>query len=436
MSRFERRIVITGVGLIGPLGNSSQSLWDALIHGKSGVAHLSRVPTNFLSTKIGGEARGFTGDISEFGELEKGTKRSIKKGLKLMCREIQMGVAASQLAIADAQLDLPNLDPNRIGTMFGSDYIMTMPEEYLSGIRTCIGDDGKFDFSVWAEKGIPEVEPLWLLKYLPNMPASHVAIYNDLRGPSNSLTVREASSNLSVSEAFTTLNRGIADIMIAGSTGSKIHPLRTVHVALQEPLAVGDEDPASACRPFDVDRKGAIIGEGAGVVVLEELNHATQRGATILGEVVGYASGSACDAHGHADYETVVTHTLKNCLKSGDLTPDQLGHVHAHGLSTTDCDLGEAKAISNVMGDVKVPVVAAKSHMGNLGAGSGMVELIASLLAFQHDQLFPILNLDQLDPACPIHPVVEVSKPGDSFININVTPQGQASAIAVRRFQG
>ena len=237
MSNSDRRVVITGMGIISPLGNSCADLWAAVSQGGSGVDLIQRLPTEHLPSDVGGEARQFTGNIDEFGELDKKVKRAIKKGLKLMCREIQMGVAASQLALADAGLGPESYDPDRIGTMFGSDYIITEPFEYARGVKNCLAADGQFNFASWAEHGLTEVEPLWLLKYLPNMPASHVAIYNDLRGPSNSITVREASAYLAIAEATKTIQRGSADIMVAGATGSRIQLLRTIHLSLQEQLA-------------------------------------------------------------------------------------------------------------------------------------------------------------------------------------------------------
>ena len=152
--------------------------------------------------------------------------------------------------------------------------------------------NGEFDFTRWGNVGLQQVEPLWLLKYLPNMPASHVAIYNDFRGPSNSITLREASSNLSVAESVTTIRRGAADAVLAGSTGSRVHPLRTLHCSMQEQLAEKGQQPETASRPFDSGRTGMVIGEGAGVLILEELECALARGATIHGEIVGYGSST------------------------------------------------------------------------------------------------------------------------------------------------
>ncbi len=437
MAQTDRRVVITGMGLISPIGNSPDALWDSLAQRRSGVKPLTNLPTDHFPSDFGGECTDFTGTIEDFGPLEKNLQRSIKKGLRLMCRDIQLGVAAAQLALADAGLQPGSVDPNRIGTLFGSDYIITSPVDFAAGIRNCLGENGKFHFQQWGEYGLSQVEPLWLLKYLPNMPASHVAIYNDLRGPSNSLTVREASANLAISEAATIIQRGSADIMVSGATGTRIHPLRTVHIVLQEQLAdrhtaSAEGDPARACRPFDKHRTGMVLGEGAGVLILEELSVAEQRGATILGEVIGYGSSCVANRKGVADYRTAFTNVLSGALETSGLKPEQVGHIHAHGLSSPKCDSEEAFAINEVMGNT--PVTAAKSYMGNLGGGSGIVEIAASVMALNKGQLFPILNCESLDEQCPVSAVCGNDTPaGDSFINMNITPQGQASSVLIRK---
>ena len=434
MTNSKRRVVITGMGLITPLGHSADSLWNAISHGQSGVRALTAIPADHLPSDIGGECQDFDGTIGNFGELEKKLQRSIKKGLKLMCRDIQLGVAAAQLALADAGINSESAEPERIGTLFGSDYIMTSPAEFATGIKNC-SVESKFDFSNWGQHGLTEIEPLWLLKYLPNMPASHVAIYNDLRGPSNSLTVREASANLALGEATAIIQRGTADVMVAGATGSRIHPLRAVHQSIQEQLAIRDTqaaggDPAKACRPFDADRTGVVLGEGAGVMILESLESAEKRGATIHGEILGYGSSSVASRNGVANYRIAIENVILGSLETAGMSADQIGHVHAHGLSTSRCDAEEASAIKETLGPV--PVTAAKSYFGNLGAGSGVIELAASLMAQKAGPLFPVLNCENLDPACPINAVRGNETPaGASCLNLNVTPQGQASSLLV-----
>jgi 3-oxoacyl-[acyl-carrier-protein] synthase II len=397
---------------------------------------MSVLPPDSLPISFAAEARQFRGKIDDFGPLDKERKKAIRKGLKVMCRECLMGVASAQLALTDAGIDLSQTDPHRIGVVFGSDYMLTVAEEFSEGILRCLDDDGRFEFSRWAGEGMPKMSPLWLLKYLPNMPASHLAIYNDLRGPNNSITLREASANAAVAEAFQVILRGNADAMLAGATGTRLHPMKMVHALQQEELAATDTEPTRASRPFDRDRTGMVLGEGAATLLLEELAAAEARGAPIYGEVIAGATSSAVGRDMVARRDQAMVNVLRAVLHAAQLSPEQIGHVHAHGLSTRSCDAEEAKAVNDVFGrrTHPVPVVAAKSAFGNLGASSGMVELIGSLLALEHGHLFRVLNYDTPDPACPVAAVTDdQTEAGDSAVNLSVTPQGQAAAVIVRR---
>ncbi len=260
----ERRVVITGLGVICPLGSSPEAVWRRLSSGASGVRALEMFPCEGLPVTFGGEAREFSGHIDDFGDLEKTQKKTIRKGLKTICREAQMGIAAAQLAMQDAKLAPGGFDPDRTGSVFGSDYMITLPDDFVDSCKKCLDEQGRFDFSKWALNGLPAMNPLWLLKYLPNMPAAHLSMYNDLRGPNNSITEREASSNLAVGEAARIIARGHADCMITGATGTWVHIYKTMQAALQFELAGNGVAPERAARPFDKNRLGMVIGEGAG----------------------------------------------------------------------------------------------------------------------------------------------------------------------------
>ncbi|MGI8982860.1 MAG: beta-ketoacyl-[acyl-carrier-protein] synthase family protein [Pirellulaceae bacterium] len=433
---MSRRVVVTGLGLVSPLGNTPEKLWQALSAGQSGIGPLQSIPADRLPTKFGGEAREFTGVIEDFGPLEKMMGRNIKKSLKMMCREIQMGVAVAQLALTHSRLPLADVDRDRVGVLYGSDYMMTLPQDFADGIRNCLNEQGEFDFRMWGEKFKSAVDPLWLLKYLPNLPAAHIAIFNDLHGPNNSLTMREASANMAVSEAYQTISRGHADVMIAGATGTRIHPARTVHIVTQEEIAEDGDNPATLSRPFDLHRTGQVIGEGAGAIMLEELEYAKARGATILGEVIGFGSTSVTDKNGVGQLDQAVRNVLTQSLRTSGLTPEQVGHINAHGLGTHKSDAAEAQGIRRIFASrPDIPVTAAKSYFGNLGAGSGLVELIASILSLRHGRLFRTLNYQTVDPLCPVAVVTSAdASPGGNFINLNMTPQGQASAVVVKKY--
>ena len=437
MNSKPRRVVITGIGLVSPLGSTKEALWEALAEGRSAVGPLTVPEAAALPVRVAAEAKQFTADIDDFGPLEKEQKKQIRKALRVMCRECQMGVAVAQLALTDAGLRVGKIDPDRIGISYGTDYMLSLPEEFNEGIRQCVDAAGRFEFGRWGPEGLPKMSPLWLLKYLPNMPASHVAIFNDLRGPSNSLTLREAGSNLAVGEAFQIIRRGHADTMVCGATGTRLHTMKLMHTVTQEEVACGNGDPTKVSRPFDQKRSGMVLGEGAGAVIIEELEHAQARGATIHGEIVAASSRAAAGPHLVARRKVALANVLRALLQESGCRGEEIGHIHAHGLSTRSCDAEEAQAICEAFGDraATLPVVAAKSYFGNLGAGSGLVELIASLMAMRAGTLFPTLNYETPDAECPIHVVHDQSTPaGKRFINLNVTPQGQASGLMVQQF--
>lgn len=430
-------VVITGMGVVSPLGNSADELIEALRNGDSGIRPLTQLPTQAYSVNHAAEAIHFTGKIDDYGPLEKAMQRTIKKGSKVMCREIEMGVAAAQLALHQAGHNADVFDRDRTGVVFGCDYIMSDPEEYTDGIAACV-NDGNFKFEQWGPTGIPKVTPLWLLKYLPNMPASHVAIYNDLRGPNNSITLREASACAAIAEAVSTITRGHADALVVGATGTRIHTLRTLHASMQETLAADREDPATMSRPFDSSRDGSVLGEGAGVLVCESKEHAEARGATIYGEIIGYGTSAVGPLGGDRPIRIAIANAIRAAIRSAKAAghgDTAIGHVHAHGLSDASFDVDEATAMVDVFGDAnsQPPITTAKGHFGNLGAGGGMAEIIGSLKSLGGN-LFPIRNLTDLDANCPINAVRDDTTPaGDSFISVNVTPQGQSSAVWIRR---
>jgi 3-oxoacyl-[acyl-carrier-protein] synthase II len=231
-----------------------------------------------------------------------------------------------------------------------------------------------------------------------------------------------------------TIQRGAADIMVAGATGTRVHPMKTVHAIQSEQVATGSDDPTRWSRPFDKHRRGMVLGEGAAVLILEELSHAQARGATIYAEVVGHAARSATTPSGVGRLRTALAHAMRRALDMADVSADGIGHIHAHGASTVAGDLAEAEAIHDVFGPAArtIPTVAAKSHFGNLGGGSGLVECIGSILALRHGELFPLLNHETSDEACPIRPARCGDPAGDAFVSTSVTPQGQSGSLVIR----
>ncbi len=428
---LRKRVVITGVGIFSPIGIGVEPFWQGLVTGKSGIHPIDGMSCTALPQNVGSEVKEFTESSAKKVYL-----KQQRKSIKVMCREVQLGVASAKLAVENSGLDVEQIDRGRLGVDFGANQMFSPPQALLDGCNACIeGDDRRFNFEKWGTRGLGGMEPLWLLKYLPNMPACHIAIAADARGPNNSLTHAEASANLAMGEAFRIIVRGSADMMIAGSTGSRLHPTHCMHAVLWDDLAHGENPPEQWCRPFDLHRTGQILGEGSCSFIFEEESHARNRNATILGTILGTGSSCVIDRQGRANICAALIIAMRNALSDADLSPADVGHVNAHGLGTIRCDINEAAAIHNVFGKraETVPVTALKSCLGNSGAGAGTLELAGSLMALKHGFVPATLNYESPDPACILNIVHTKPLPMTNKIvlNINVTSQGQASALVV-----
>jgi 3-oxoacyl-[acyl-carrier-protein] synthase II len=261
---------------------------------------------------------------------------------------------------------------------------------------------------------------------------------NGLRGSNNSITAGAVSANLALAEAYRQIDDGEADAVLVGATGSRLSPLGLVHARAEEEIATEGDDPAAVCRPFDRGRSGAVPAEGAAAFVLENAESACRRGAAIYGEVVGVASACAVDMAGRGLCRDAASEALRGCLEEAWWEPGAVGHLHAHGLSARQTDAEEAQAIREVFGSAadRLPVVAAKSSLGDAGAGAGALELAASLLALREGRLFPVLNYEAPDPECPVRPVAATSATaGRSFLKLSLAADGRASCVAVRAWE-
>jgi len=413
-------VVITGLGVVSPIGIGSEPFWQRLMAGTSGVGQLNTAAVASLPVRIGGA-------IPDFKPQE--FIRPLKS-LKVMCRDIQLAVASAHLAATDAKL-AGNVAPERLGVLFGADMMFCPPEEVAAAFRACLRE-GHFDFSRWGDHAISEFFPLWMLRYLPNMPACHVGIAHDARGPNNSIVLGEVSSLLAIAEAAAIIRRGHADVMIAGGTGARLNPTMCVRNLVHE-VSHRNDDPAGASRPFDRDRDGCVHGEGSASLILESRAHAEARGAPILARLL--AETRACEPHhpGQPVTGTALRHVMARALELAELPCNDLGHVNAHGISGRREDAVEAQAIAEVVGDV--PVTAPKSYFGDLGAGSGAVELAASVLGLVHGLVPPTLNYETPDPDCPVnvvHGEPLAGRPATALV-LNQAAMGQAAAVVVGR---
>jgi 3-oxoacyl-[acyl-carrier-protein] synthase II len=424
----KKRVVITGAGIVSPIGIGRDEFWDGIAAGKSGVSKIDLLSGSALPGHVAGECKEFTDSSAKKQYLT-----AQRKSIKVMCREIQLGVASAHLALANSELDIAAIDHERLGVDFGANQMFSTPDVLSEGVFRC-DEDRKFNFDRWGDEGLAGMEPLWLLKYLPNMPACHIGIHADARGPNNSLTLAEASGNSAMGEAFGIISTGRADMMLAGSTGSRIQPTKCLHAALWDEMAsYEDADPATWSRPFDASRRGQVAGEGACTFVFEEEEHAKARGASIFGEVLSQASCCAINIDGTPRIKDALVGAISKALQRAGVSPSDIGHINAHGLGGTQADIDEALAIHEVFGAAAstVPVTAFKSAIGNSGAACGTLELAASLIGLQNGVIPATLNYSTPDENCKLNIVHGEPLKTDNklFLTVNVTAFGQAAAL-------
>lgn len=419
-----REVVITGLGVVSPIGIGRDAFWDSLRHGHSGVRTLDWLATGGYPVTFGADVVGFEG--KDYVQP--------RKALKVMCREIQMGFAAASIAMKDAQLAAGAVEPDRLGVVYGSEMFYVDMQDQDSAIRESL-EDGQFSMRRWGEHGMQQMYPLWMLAYLPNMVACHVAITYDSRGPNNTIVLGEASGLLALAEAVDVITRGMADVMLVGAVGNRLNPTSLIYRTHQV-LSHRNDSPGSASRPFDSSRDGLVNGAGAGALVIETRAHAERRQAKILGRVLAQARGFAPPTYelpaAQLSRRTQLTKQLiGQALTRAQLDPAALSHVKANGLSTVVDDHLEATAIHELLGNV--PVFAPKSYFGNLGAASGIVELAASVLAMEQGELPRTLNYQSPDSTCPVSVVHEQSliAPQHHVLALQQSGTGQAAAVVL-----
>jgi 3-oxoacyl-[acyl-carrier-protein] synthase II len=424
MASSNRRVVITGIGVVNSLGMNASTFWDNLHKGQSGIRPIQAFDTSNLSTRIAGE-------ITDF-EPKSFIDKKDRKSLRIMARGIQLAVAAAQVAMDDGRVDKAALDPTRFGVEFGACLLATELDELAPASKVSTNcQPGSVDLKTWGEQGLAAIPPLWMLKYLPNMLACHVSILHNAQGPNNSITESDAAGLLALGEAFRILRRNQADFFLVGGADSKINPLSMVRQCLFGHLSRRNDQPEKASRPFDRHRDGLVIGEGAGVLVVEDLEHARRRGASIYAEVLGV--GSAFDRRSQG---AGLARAIRAALKQANVQQSDIDHINAHGLSTQQADAWEAHGLQEVFGTAVPPVWAVKSYVGNLGAGCGTTELGASLLAMKNGVVPATLNYEEPDPVCPLPVIAKsraVTKP--CFVKVGFNDMGQCAAIVCRKWQ-
>ncbi len=426
MATTSRRAVFTGLGVLSPIGFGAEAFWQGLRSGASGVRAVRTFDAAGLVCHVAGE-------IADF-DAKKIVPREHKKRLNQMGRAVQLGLCAAYRAWEDARgPQKGQIDPFRYGVEFACMMVATELEDLARASKASLnGTPGSVNMAVWGREGLRDIPPQWMLKYLPNMPACHTSIRGDAQGPTNSTTSGDVAGLLALGEAFRAMSRDLADAFLVGGCESKINPLSFTRHNTFQPLSHRNDTPETALRPFDADRDGTVLGEGAAAVSLEELEFARDRGATILAELVGFAAGFDRGRRG-----PVLAGVIRNALKEAGIQPADVDHVNAGASGSRELDAFEARAIAEVFGDA-VPVYAARPHFGSLGAASGLMELAASILALKHGELPGTLNHETPDPACPVRVHTGAPRPVTKphVVKLAYTDMGQCAAVVVRKWEG
>lgn len=392
-----QRVVITGRGIASPLGNEIELFWNSLKEGKSGITTIDLFDISEFGTKIAGLVRSFDAEAL-FG----------RKDARKMDRFCQFGLYAAQKAVEDAELPLDRIDRERFGVYVGTG---------IGGIGTLTDN-----YDAYLKRGPGRVSPSLVPMMISNMAAAQISIHFGALGPTLSPVTACSIGNTAIGEAFRMIRTGEADVIIAGGTEAAIHPLSLASFGNATALSRRNDAPEQASRPFDATRDGFVMGEGAGIVVLESLNHALARGANIHGEVIGY--GASSDA-----YHIVASHpegdgallAMKRAIHSAGISPHDIDVVSAHATSTEVGDLAETKALKRLFGDhaPRVPITANKSMLGHMFGASGGAEAIALVESLKEGIIPPTINLEHPDPACDLDYVPNTARKADPEIGLS-----------------
>ena len=410
------RVVVTGLGAITPIGIGKENFWNALIAGKNGIGKITRFDATGYTVQIAGEVPDF--DPVQFID---------KKEVKRMDRYTQFALAATKLAIEDAKLDVKQIDGDRAGVFIGSG---------IGGMETLHSQYEKL-----FTKGASRISPFFIPMMIANMAAGNVAIAFGLRGACECIVTACASGTNAIGDAFRAIERGEADIMFAGGSEAAISPAGVSGFAAMKALCADhNDDPAHASRPFDKNRSGFIMGEGAGIILLESLEHAKNRGAHIYAEIVGY--GRNDDAY-HITTPAPGGITQAKCMKlaieDAGLKPEDVNYINAHGTSTHFNDKGETEAIKQIFGEhaYKIPVSSTKSMTGHMLGAAGGVEAIASILSIENNIVHPTINYETPDEGLDLNYVPNVAQKHE--VNVAISNSfgfgGHNACVVFKRFK-
>ena len=400
---MRKSVVITGVGVVTPVGIGTEAFTHALCTGRSGVGRIKAFDCDGFETQIAAEVEDATFDPTSFVQPPKLSK--------LMNRATLFGVAATHLARRAARLGVNDVDAGRLGVSLGAGGMGPTDLDILTGQANALLESARdggfdtFDIPAFAKVYRARTNPLSMIRGLPNLAAAHIAIQHNAQGPNSTLTTACTAGTQAIGDGSRMIQRGDADVVFAGGTDAMVNPVGVLGFTMLGTLSRRNNDPARAARPFDKDRDGFVIGEGAGMLVLEREEFARARGAVILGEIVGYAA--TCDAYRITDERpdaAGATAAIRRCLEDAGASPEDVDYVNAHGTGTVMNDRTETLAIKQAFGNwaYGVPVSSTKSMIGHLLAGAGAVEAVACVLSMNAGFVPPTLNYDTPDPACDL----------------------------------
>jgi len=430
------RVVITGLGAITPLGLTADQTWAGLCAGKSGIGPITAFDPVGFTCKIAGQVPDY--------RIQDYVPRSHRKATKLMSRDIELSVIATREAVIDSGLvtkgidaEKVNVDPARMAVNLGAGLISCDMVELAPAVAASVVE-GRFDIRKWGKEGLEMVTPLWLLKYLPNMLACHIGIIHDIQGPSNTIMCAESGALLAIAEAAQTIIRGAADIAVAGGAEAKVNPIVIIRQCLLgRATTSGNDEPGSACRPFDAAAAGSVFGEAAGIVILESLENARKRGARIYAELIGVGQSNSLNPR----YERIepdgdgIRLAIETALADAQIQPGDLDLVIPHGTGIPADDLAEARAIEAALGQAtgKVAVWPTKSMLSNTGAASGALDVIAAARAMSEGKIPAAKNCDKKAAGCNLNVVRQpVNKRIRYALCCTYTFGGQTAAVVLK----
>ncbi|MGW8249686.1 MAG: beta-ketoacyl-ACP synthase II [Anaerolineales bacterium] len=381
MNNFDHpRVVITGIGAISPLGHTARSSWESLLAGRSGIGLITQFDTSQIPVKIAGEVKDF--DPAQY--------MSIKEARRIS-RGSQLAIAALRMALEDAGLPEPLEDGDHVATIIGTGAGgLEVVDRELTNLRS---------------KGYNQVSPFALTGFLPNMPAYHVSLIAGAKGPISTIVTACASGTQAVGEGLEAIRHGRADMVLAGGVEGLVHETSVAGFARAGAASTRNDNPAQACRPFDAERDGTVISEGAGLLVLEELDHALQRNARIYAEAIGYASSSDAFHIARPDPEAGgAVRAMRWALEDAELEPEQIDYINAHGTATQLNDASETLAIKKVFGEYayRLPISSNKSVLGHALGAAGALEAIFSVFTLTEGIIPPTWNYENPDPECDL----------------------------------